>query len=143
MATCDGCEPDEKSFPPTIVIGGGNPQPAQTVAQAHATRNPSAITMKPDGSTELNPAAFPPGTSPALLEVLNQLRSVRIEVAAVLTVLEKRGLVTMTELQEARVAVNQAAQKAFEMQQAQLGRDFIQRPTTYPPRPQADARRPQ
>ena len=135
---CVDCDEsgNERGSGPTIVVGGTTPKPPASVAasQARAMTPAQPLMVNAGGETEINPKAFPDGTPPMLLELLNQVRSLRIELAACMAVMEKRGLITATELQEARVAVHQAVQQAFQHQQAQIGRDFAQRPTAVPAR---------
>ena len=109
--TCDGCEPpfDSMSSPPIVV-------------------------QRPGEIPEVNPAAAP-SVPPALVEILNTLRSLRLDHMTLVHALMKRGILTEAELLSSRAEISQATNQAFELAKRQLGREFSQRPTTLPAKP--------
>ena len=65
------------------------------------------------------------------VELMNEQRMVRIELASMMAALMRRGLVTEQEINQARMAVTEAAQREFDAMVAQLGRQIAKKPTIH------------
>ena len=136
--SCDDCEPVNPGQPPAMrAIGPHNgppiwEKPSHQAAKDLAKAVDGAISMDAtDMSMRLNADAFK-NTDPAIIELMNRVRSLNIEVAAVVAVFLRRGIISEKELQESRFAVNQAVEQQFRQQLGQLGRLLGLRPPNAP-----------
>ena len=134
--SCDGCEPSPGPLATTPVVVG---QPRQVEAQGAQAE--AILALGGASPLDLTPEQMP-GVHPAVLEMLNRLRSLNLELTAVVALLLQRGLITEQELVNARMGVHQAAQQAFHQAKQQLGRELAQRPTHLPAQPNSPRRGP-
>ena len=154
---CDGCEPTPNASltpPPVVTIKRGgergsapvanrpSPPPAPPAPPGRASpAAPAQVTLQ-DGQPPVMHAegfrTFDNATlTSLLLEQANEIRSLRVELAALAYVFVGRGLITEKELNDARMAITTAANRVFAEQTQAMGRQFAQRPThagsTQPP----------
>jgi len=135
--SCEGCEPANPGQPPAMRAGPNTGPPiwekqSHQAAKDLAKAVDGAVSMDAtDMSMRLNADAFK-NTDPATIELMNRVRSLHIEVAAVVAVFLRRGIISDKELQESRFAVNQAVEQQFRQQLSQLGRLLGQRPPNAP-----------
>lgn len=137
---CEGCDPDPGNLArPPVVLQVAAKNGMEPVTSLRKTQMEAALAAS-DKSLGLTPQTAP-GVHPLILDALNQLRSLHLELVSVVTLLLRRGLITETELTQARMEVTQSAQQAFQEAKQQLGRELAQKPTHLPSQPTSNPRR--
>jgi hypothetical protein len=101
----------------------------------------SRSVVSSESGLAVDPASIP-GTPPVVIELMNYVRSVHVEVVALATILQGRGLITDVELNKARMVVVNAMDQAFTQQIEQLGRGLAQKPTFHTAAPKDPRRAP-
>ena len=101
----------------------------------------SRSVVSSESGLAMEPSALP-GVNPLTVEMMNYVRSVHVEVIALATALQGRGLITDVELNKARMVVVNAMDQAFTQQVEQLGRGLAQRPRFHTAAPKDPRRAP-
>jgi len=102
---------------PIRQLGRSDPPPVDTTQQRQSAVNDLYIQLAVDNERLQQ-------MDPVVLEMLNQMRVLEIEMAVMKSVLLRRGLVSSTELQQARVEVISRMDAELQQMLASLGKRF-------------------
>jgi hypothetical protein len=128
---------------PTVVAVGKDGRPLRAPQQVRTKSESDEFTRMLDAtvsidasdlSMRLNPEAFAK-TDPVVIELMNRVRALQIELAAVIGLLIKprsQPVFTEEDLSSARSAIHRAMENSFRRQAEQLGRMFGSKPPLAP-----------